>query len=104
MPATLRKMFTILEAQDPYDLRSAYLFAVVVTATAVLAGGILFRGVRHLCYLLRTLCSPSTHTSELNRVDSVRARSAIRQILLETNCTGEGGDDDHDPAVDKKRE
>lgn len=98
MSAPLRKMFSALEAQDPYDLRSAYLFAVVVTATAVLVAGLLVRAAYHLHYLLRTLCSPSTHTSELNRVDSVRVRSAIRQILLETNHTLP-----RDPAVDKKR-
>lgn len=99
MSAALRKMLSVLEAQDPYDLRSAYLVAVVVTAVAVLAAGLLLRAAYHLHYLLRTLGSPSTHLAELNRVDSVRARSALRQILLETNHVPP-----HDPALDKKRE
>ena len=87
MPVDLHKMFTILENQDPYDLRSAYLLAMIVTAGACLLSGILLRGTYHFYYLLCAIYSPSTHVAELNRVDSMRARVAMRQILLHTNST-----------------
>lgn len=97
MSKALQELIHVLEAQDSYDLCSAYLVAAIVTALLVLLVTMALRCAYHTHHVAMALWMPNSYAPELDRVDRMRARSAIRNILLSANHL-------HDPLTDKKRE